>query len=144
MIYLSNTQSSTVTVTLYENCKNIYNPYFLWQITDKSSFNSILFTADDHSYSPYYFNQFTFSVVSITGTTTPYGSTNGTIYTNTGTYDYKVYEMANQYDLDIKNAVGLVEEGILTIAGSYSSYLVNTQNDDATIFVNTNLDFSSE
>ena len=49
--------------------------------------------------------------------------------------------MTNQYDLNTASAIGVVEQGLVVISGTYSSYLVNTANDNATILVNKNLDF---
>lgn len=141
MIYLNSDTSSTVTVTLYELCSNIINPYFTWQLIDNDTKQSIVFTADDYSPNAYYYNQFTFSIVSITGSTTPSGSTAGVVYTNSGSFYYKVYEMANQYDLNLDNAIGIVETGILKINGTHSSYQVNTDGDDGVYFVDKSLDF---
>lgn len=140
MIYLTQNQNNLVTVTLWELCENLVNPFFTWKITDKGTNNSIVFTTNDYSSSPYYYNYFTVSVVSLSGTATPRGSTAGVIYANTGTYDYVVYEMVNQYDLNLNNAIGTVETGILQINGTYSSYLVDTTS-NGTIFVDKSLNF---
>jgi len=141
MIYLNQSNNNTVTVSLYGLCQNVINPFFTWQITDKATNNTVVFCADDNSNSAYYYNQFTISVVSIAPTATPYGSTAGIIYTNAGAYDYVVYEMANQYDTNINDAVGIIDTGILQINGTYSPYLVDTTQDGATIFVDKSLNF---
>lgn len=141
MIYLQPNQSNEVIVTLWEQTQNILNPFYTWQLTDIDTKNTITFTSNENSVVPYYFNAFTISVVSIAATATPYGLTNGTIYTNAGNFDYVVYEMVNPYDLNLNNKIGVVECGLLNIAGTYSNYVVNTANDNATIVVNKNLNY---
>lgn len=141
MIYLQPNQSNNVIATLWEGSKNQVNPYYTWLLVDMETAQQITFTVDDNSCVPYYYNSFTVSVVSIAATATPYGLTNGTINVNNGNYTYTVYEMVNPYDLDITHAVGIAENGLLNIAGTYSNYVVNTANDNATIVVNKNLNF---
>lgn len=114
MLYLGYTGSTMVTTTLYEKCSNQFNPYFTWRLIDKDSNVEVIFTADDFSASPYYYNTFT---ISVGGTI---GLTAGIIDINAGQYKYEIYEMTNQYDLDINNAVGLVENGLLTINATYT------------------------
>lgn len=114
MIYLSYTGSSVATVTLYEKCQNQINPYFTWKFIDKDSNDEYIFTADDFSTAPYYWNSFTISIA------TPSAPTAGVIYITGGQYKYEVYEMANQYDLNLSNAIGLVENGLVTINITYS------------------------
>jgi len=41
--------------------------------------------------------------------------------------------MENQYDLNINNAIGLVETGIMIVGTTYSTIPVYTQNDNQTI-----------
>lgn len=114
MLYLSWTGSTAVTVTLYEKCQNQINPYFTWRFIDKDSNDKYVFTADDFSYAPYYWNSFTISIA------TPSAATAGVINIPAGQYKYEVYEMATQYDLNIDNAIGLVENGLVTINATYS------------------------
>ena len=141
MIYLNQNNSNEVITTLYEGCTNVTNPYFYWRLIDKNTFDVIKFTSDDHSNNPYYYNAFTVSVFSLSGTATPYGLTNGTIYANAGTYDYTVFEITNPYDYSTSNTVGVAEVGILKINGTYSQYVINTGNDNSTIVVNKNLNY---
>lgn len=114
MLYLSYTGSTAVTVTLYDKCVNVVNPYFTWKLIDKDSNDEYIFTADDFSYAPYYWNSFTISIA------TPVGLTSGIIDIPASQYKYEIYEMANQYDLNLDNAIGLVENGLLTINGTYT------------------------
>jgi ABC-type molybdate transport system substrate-binding protein len=114
MIYLSYTGSTAVTVTLYELCQNQTNPYFTWKFIDKDSNDEYIFCADDFSTAPYYWNTFTISIA------TPSSATAGVIDIPAGQYTYEVYEMANQWDLNLNNAIGLVETGLVTINPTYS------------------------
>jgi hypothetical protein len=122
MIYLNQTGATKVVCTLYERCKNRVNPYFAWQLIDKDSDKVTVFCADDFSYAPYYWNAFTFSI-----STTMSSATHGVINVPASTYTYNVYEMQHQYDLNLKNAVGLVETGIVTINATYSAVIAYTQ-----------------
>ena len=139
MIYLNQINNNELIVTLYECCTNVVNPYFTFELTDTNTKDIILFTADDHSNNAWYYNSFTVSVQNISGTATPYGLTSGVIYANQGTYNYKVYEMANAYDLNTENAIGVAEVGTLIINGTYSQYVINTDSD--VVVVNKNLNF---
>jgi hypothetical protein len=115
MIYLKQSGSTKVVATLYEKCKNQVNPYFTWKLTEKDSNAITIFCADDFSYAPYYWNAFTISV-----STTQSGATHGIINIPASIFSYEVYEMKNPYDLNLKNAVGLVENGLITINATYS------------------------
>lgn len=126
MLYLGYTGSTSVTVTLYEKCSNQLNPYFTWRINDKDSNVETIFTADDYSSSPYYYNTFTISVAS------PEGLTSGIIDINAGQYSYEIYEMSNPYDLDLNNAIGIVEKGLITINATYSQIQSYTSSSSTT------------
>jgi len=143
MIYLTSNTQSTVTVTLQENAISV-NPYYAWNIVNIETNASIVFCADDYSPYPCNYNQFTFSVVSIASNGTATGSTNGTIYANAGVYNYAVFEMNTQYDLNLNNSVGIVEKGLLTITGTYTPYTVNTANDNMVIVVNQSLNYNDQ
>ncbi|MGB5050822.1 MAG: hypothetical protein WBO46_17895 [Caldilineaceae bacterium] len=140
MLYLTIGSASQLNVTLYENCTNTTNPYFAWSITDCDTNVSYVFTNQDNSPAPEYFNRFTFSVV--TGAT--YGLTAGIIPCSSGQFVYNIYEMTTQYDLDISNAVpninsadGIVETGILNVIGTYSQNIITfTQSQNIIVFRN--------
>lgn len=112
MIYL-NSGTNSVTVTLYEKCL-LAQPYFTWQLIRKGSFDNIIFYQNDSSNSPWYYNSFTISVGTYSGLT------QGAISANYGEWTYNIYEMINQYDLNINNSINLVETGICIINGTYS------------------------
>jgi hypothetical protein len=127
MLYLSNSGPTRVVVTLYENCSNITNPYFTWKLVNKDTLAETIFTQLDFSSVPYYFNYFTISVATYSGLTA------GIIDVPAGQYQYYVYEMANPYDLDLQNAVGLVENGILNVGAIFSTQSIFTASNTNTI-----------
>lgn len=129
MIYLNQVGKTNVVTTFYENCVNRVNPFFAWKITDKDSNEVTTFCADDFSLIPNYWNIF-----SITLSPTMSGPTQGIINIPASIYTYQVYEMANQYDLNLNNAIGLVETGLITINATYTPPLSYTQsNNDITL-----------
>ena len=95
--------------------------YFTWRITDADTNKQYIFTNDDISPAPWYYNMFTFSVVP--GAT--YGLTAGIITAQQGVYTYEVYQTKNQYDLTTNGI--LLETGILNIEGTYSVVKTFTQ-----------------
>ena len=128
MLIVNNSGISNVVVTLYEKCQNQVNPYFLWSVTRKGSNDNILWTNDDTSTSPWYWNQF-----QITIATNSVGLTQGIIPLFEGEWIYNVYEMQNQYDLNINDVIGLVETGIMVVGTTYSTIPDFTQNNNNTI-----------
>lgn len=112
-----------VTVTLYEYCQNLVNPYFTWELTKKGTFDQVIFYQDDHSQIPYYFNSFTISVATFSGLT------QGIININPGEYVYNIYEMPDKYNLITASAVGLVETGLLILNATFSTIMSYTQSD---------------
>lgn len=105
MLYSSNTGDNEFIVTLYEKCNNIINPFFTWELTHIDTNTKYYVYMNDNSVTPYYYNSFTFS-------------TNNNY--KIGQYTYRVYEMATASNLNIGAAIGLVENGILTITGTFS------------------------
>lgn len=128
MLIINNSGTSNVVVTLYEKCSNLVNPYFLWSVTRKGSNDNILWTNDDTSTSPWYWNQF-----EITIATNSVGLTQGIIPLFEGEWVYNVYEMENQYDLNLNDAINLVETGIMIVGTTYSTTPDFTQNNSNTI-----------
>jgi len=116
MLYLTRNISKEIIVTANELATT--NPAnYTWVITSADTHQSFTFSAIDNS-SSYYYNSFTLSV--IPGAT--YGLTAGIIPTyTTGQHIYDIYQMTNYGDLNISNAVKLVETGILYITGITSS-----------------------
>jgi|WetSurMetagenome_2_1015567.scaffolds.fasta_scaffold600129_2 hypothetical protein len=134
MILTYKDASNLVYVTLRELTRNQVNPYYTWTLTNKDTLEVTTFYADNLTGSPYY------DLFNITLSSTQSGITAGIIDIEFGQYTYNVYEMTNQYDLNISNAVGLVENGILIVNATYSHYASFTQSDNDTITTYNNLD----
>ncbi len=129
------TVTASVVTTLYERSSNLVNPYYTWEIINSNTLETTVFYADDVSTAPWYYNTFNLTI-----STTMSGPTAGIVNAVSGQYTYNIYEMANQYDLDINNAINFVETGIMYIVPTYSAYATYTQSDNATIVVYNNLD----
>jgi hypothetical protein len=131
MIYL-NDGVNNITITPYEKSTQI-QPYYTWQIIRKGSFDEVIFYQDDSSYAPWYWSEFeiTLNVVD--------DPTQGFILANAGEWTYNVWEMLTPNNLDISQAIGLVETGILIITGTYTADTEYTGNDDAQIIYYKNM-----
>jgi hypothetical protein len=118
MIYL-NPGTNSVIVTLYEKCINILNPYFLWQIENKTTKEVTFFYQNDSSDVPWYYNSFTISVATAAGLTA------GILNNPPGEYTYTVWEMSGPYNLNVGSASNPnpVETGILKIVGTASGII---------------------
>jgi hypothetical protein len=131
MIYLNNGEN-VITITPYEKSTQI-QPYYTWQIIRKGSFEEVIFYQDDSSYSPWYWSSFTISVGLVDDPIT------GQILANQGEWTYNVWEMTTPSNLDITQAIGLVETGILIIDGTSSADSQYTGNDDSQIIYYKNM-----
>ncbi len=115
MLYLNNGGTASIVISAKDNV--IYpNTYFTFEILNKDSLKTTLFTNTNLSSSPYY-NMY---IITVTQSGLTSGGTAGIISVPPGQYSYKVYEMVEQYNLDILNAIGVVEYGILNIPGTVS------------------------
>jgi hypothetical protein len=128
MLIVSPTQSSLITVTLYELASNQVNPYFTFELIKKGSHDKIYFTNDDLSTSPWYWNQYM-----ITPSTGTPGLTQGIIPLMEGEYVYNVYETSAQYDITLSTLVGKVETGIMIVGTVVNTIPAFTTNDNAVI-----------
>lgn len=126
MIYISTTQSSRVVLTLAEHTP-FRDPYihpdyaptefYTWKITNRDTFEEVIFSPDDFSDSPYY-DAFTISVgptVSLTSSVV--------LDIRPGQYDFAVYQMPTNHNLDLTQANFLAESGILQVVGPDFSYV---------------------
>ena len=116
MLIVSATGSSNITTTLYEMAKNKVNPYFVFELVRKGSNDEIIFTNDDISTAPWYYNEFVITIA-----TDYIDLIHGVIPLEEGEYKYTAYEMSSQYDLNINNAVGIVETGLLVCGLDFSA-----------------------
>ena len=134
MLILSTTQSNKVVVTLREK-STLITPYYTWEIVNQDSFDRTIFAPDNFTLSPYY-DAFTMSIG------TPSSLTSSVVLDLVpGEYHYVVYEMTSEYDLDILNAIDVVENGLFIVDGTYSinDIVSFTQSNNNTIRVFNNL-----
>jgi hypothetical protein len=119
-----------VIATLKEKTSNLLNPYYVWKLVNRDSFEEYVIAPDDNSNS-YYYDSFTMSVG------TPFVSTGADVIIDAvpGQYDYFVYEVSIEYDVDLTSIVGEVENGILIIEGNQSKI-----SDTAIVFTASNSD----
>jgi hypothetical protein len=130
MIYL-NSGTNSVTVTLYEKSTQL-QPYYTWLIQRKGTFEEVIFYQNDISPAPYYWNNFVITL------NNGLGLTAGQIIANRGEWTYTIYEMASPYDLNLSDAIDIVETGILIITGTATpnqSY-TGTNNNTLTYYKN--------
>ncbi|HWY35503.1 MAG TPA: hypothetical protein VNX68_12730 [Nitrosopumilaceae archaeon] len=113
-IKLNQNQSNNVILTLQENSALFtysgINPYYLFVFSSQTTNQSFNFVANNISSlsARNSYDQFT---ITCTGATYQNLSA-GTIHLNPGMFwHYSVYEQTNQYNFNINNAVGLVEQG---------------------------------
>jgi hypothetical protein len=112
-----------VVVTLREK-SNLINPYYTWRLINKNSFDEWIISPDNNSTSNYY-DAFTISIG------VNFNPTSSVIIDAVqGQYDYFIYEMNTEYDLDLLNSLGLMESGILEIIGTAPSIISFTGSND--------------
>ena len=127
MIYLSTTNATAVVVTLYESCTNVYDPRFIWKLTNQDTNLEYRFYQTDSSPAPWNYNSFTVSVV--TSNYYPMWALSGIINTPPGQYVYEVWEATPTdgmgyrvptIDIEIWG-IKIVEKGILNVIGTPTS-----------------------
>jgi len=119
MIYLSTTAPQKVILQSNKNftttstSEDLLTKYYTFKITSCDTFKEYVFSPQNFSQSPYY-DAFTVSVgntVSMTGSAVM-------INAETGQYDFSVYKMPNEYNLNIASASYMTEQGILQITAT--------------------------
>jgi hypothetical protein len=143
MIYLSATQSEKVII---QNNRSVLSgvsvgdesSYYTFKIESCDSFKEYVFSPSNGSESAYY-DSFTLSVGSPSVAT-------GSVVLNieAGQYNYEVYKMPTEYNLNIASASYVVSKGIFQVIGTSSVYtspvpISFTQSDADTIKVFTEL-----
>jgi hypothetical protein len=106
---------TTFTCTLFER-STLTQSYYTWKFVNKETNQTYLYYTNDTSSFPQYYNKFTF-----TNSFTMSGATAGITNLPAGFYNYTVYEMVNPYDLNINNAVDVVERYLVSIQATYST-----------------------
>lgn len=119
MIYLSTTEPTKV--ILQSNKQplpylqgDIETNYYTFKIISCDSFDEYIFSPTNFGQSPYY-DSFTVSIGTQSSAT---GSV--VIDAEAGQYNFYVYKMPDEYNLNIASASYLTEAGILQIIGSFS------------------------
>jgi len=107
MIYL-NEGANTVITTLNTGTQTTY---YTWQLINKDSMVETVFYQDDTSTSQDFYNKFIITITSSIGLTA------GQINIPKAEYQYTIYKMSSQYDLNIASASGVAERGILRYIG---------------------------
>lgn len=115
MIYLSTTAPTKVTLlsnkdrTAGSSAADLALNYYTFKITSCDTFEEYVFSPDNWSQSPYY-DAFTISVgltISMTGSVM--------VDADAGQYNFTVYKMPTEYNLNIASASYITEQGILQI-----------------------------
>lgn len=117
MIYLSTTAPTKVILQANKQVLpviqgDIFTNYYTFKITSCDTFKEYVFSPQNFSQSPYY-DAFTVSVgntVSMTGSSVM-------INAETGQYNFSVYKMPTEYNLNVNAASYMTEQGIIQITG---------------------------
>ena len=120
MIYLSGTQKKVIVQnnrsTLSTTSVGDETSYYTFKIISCDSFGEYIFSPTNFSTSAYY-DAFTVSV----GTpSNPTGSV--VLNINAGQYNYEMYKMPTEYNLNIASASYIVSQGIFQVIGTGSIY----------------------
>jgi hypothetical protein len=124
--------TNTVDFTLSESTTlTASSVYYLFKLVSTETRDEILFTASDISTNTLRYNRFN---ITLTGSNTNY--TAGTITLNPdGEYFYYVYEMLDPSNLFLSGTSGtIIENGIINVTGSTSSYITNSYTGQSTTF----------
>jgi len=111
MIHLNKSASTEFAVTLKEKT-TLANPYYLFHFENDTSNANYYCIISDTSTQKQRYNLFTFTE----GADVPL--TGELILTNSGYYNYYIYEQDNNTNLDPDNATGLVEQGKMRLFDS--------------------------
>lgn len=120
-------QTNSVTLTLSESLNiTADTPYFLFKITSPTSKQSVYFTAQNLSTNQSLYDRFN---ITLTGTSAHQNLTAGTIYIQpNGKWDFEVYQMSSQTNLDITQVVGgPIEIGWVKISGVTNQNIITNQ-----------------
>ena len=128
MIYLSTTEPKKVVLQSNKNSTSnsteadLLTNYYTFKMTSTDSFEEYVFSPKNNSSSPYY-DAFTISV----GTTSISMTNSVKIDAASGQYNFEVYKMPTEFNLNIASASYLTESGIIQVVGEdfvYGSLIV--------------------
>ena len=110
-------QNNFLVFTLSEKV-TLTNPYYLFSFKHQVLMSSVNFIASDVSGFPTRYNKFL-----ITETTGTVNLTSGVVsLPETGFYEYAIYEQTSSSNLDISNATGLLEIGMVKVESNLPIY----------------------
>lgn len=110
-------QNNFLIFTLSEKV-TLTNPYYLFSFKHQVLMSSVNFIASDVSGFPTRYNKFL-----ITETTGTVNLTSGVVsLPETGFYEYSIYEQTSSSNLDISNATGLLEIGMVKVESNLPIY----------------------
>jgi len=110
-------QNNFLIFTLSEKV-TLTNPYYLFSFKHQVLMSSVNFIASDVSGFPTRYNKFL-----ITETTGTVNLTSGVVsLPETGFYEYAIYEQTSSSNLDISNATGLLEIGMVKVESNLPIY----------------------
>jgi hypothetical protein len=141
MIYLSTTTPKKVIVQSNKDqapdntLEDLTTDYYTFKLINCASFKEYIFSPKNFSQSPYY-DAFTISV----GSTTSATGSSVMMNFEVGQYNYELYKMPTEYNLNIASASYIVSSGIVQIISPDTIFaspqpITFTQSDDATIRV---------
>ena len=110
-------QNNFLVFTLTEKV-TLSNPYYLFSFKHQVLMSSVNFIASDVSSFPTRFNKFL-----ITETTGTVNLTSGIVsLPETGFYEYSIYEQTSSSNLNVDNATGLLEIGMVKVESTLPIY----------------------
>lgn len=110
-------QNNFIIFTLTEKV-TLANPYYLFSFKHQVELNPINFIAADISGFPTRYNKFL-----ITETTETVNLTSGVVsLSETGFYEYAIYEQTSSTNLNIENTTSLLEIGMIKVEGTKPVY----------------------
>lgn len=138
MIFLNQNQANKVTLTLQENSQLFtysgIQPYYLFMFSSQTTNQSFTFVSDNISPTSARTSYDQFWITCTGATAVNYSA--GTISLNPGLFwHYSVYEQNQQYNFNINNAVGLVEQGKVLYSAATSDFRYYTMTGDSTYLV---------
>jgi hypothetical protein len=137
MVYLQSGSTSSIVFTLAEKTISGGTNY-TFSIQNRDSFETTVFAPTDVSAYPQYYNLF--EITTNSGSTSTFtGTSVNLVDMPIGEYHYSAYEMPTANDLDINNAIKLVEVGLLFIVGPEVPVPTYTGNDLGTLRVFNNI-----
>lgn len=104
MIYLISGSNSVITTL---NRGETASSFYTWQIIDKDTKLETIFYSNDISPNPLDYNKFIITITSSVGLTA------GMINIPYSEYEYKIWEMPDQMNLNIASASSLAEVGLI-------------------------------